>query len=291
MTDSERHTHFGESGLTHEDFEEFIVKPECADDVQTTIIAAVMKLGFEPDITQSALFRKYYRMVSDGPGKTWTPARRAAFALQTMNRMGVIEWPKSAGGPKDEPAHEVRPPAPAPQEDGAKVLFGYRRLSPSEIKDNLTVAAAVLGVVLLAAGGVVLGVVLGSPGTAAGTGGIAVAAFCAVAARLGRRWHTRFTRRYNIARLLVCLALLFSGAAWLAAKDTWSALSSSLGAEIPICTFGLSLFGLMTLMAVGAHIKLCRTDDPRTAKTLGWIEALSVVFAIGSFLFIAINKP
>lgn len=303
MVDSENYTYFGESGLQEEDFEEFIEKAKLADDDQEIINTSVIDLGFDTDITQSALFRKYYQMVSQGPGKDWNPERRVAFALQTMNRMGVIEWPdrpaarrseessSSALNEKNAPEHEIQTPSHAQQETYTKEIFGYQRLTSSEIKDNLVVASAVLGVVLLAAIGITAGVAFGSPATGAGIGGIAVAAFCAVAARLGRLWHSRFTRRYRIVRLLVCLVLLFSGTAWFTAKDAWSTLSRISGIEMSIRSFGLCLFGLMMIMAVGAHIKLCHTDDPRTAKTLGWIEALSMVFAIGSFLFIAINKP
>ncbi len=303
MINSESQTYFGESGLQKEDFDEFIVKPESKDDNQKQISTSVVNLGFEPEITQSALFRKYYQMVSEGPGRDWNPERRVAFTLQTMNRMGVIEWPDRPATPgtdgsasnalkeKTVPAHEIQPPTHAQQEAYTKDVFGYQRLTKAEIKDNLIVASAVLGVVLLAAIGIAAGVAFGSPATGAGIGGIAVAAFCAVAARLGRLWHTRFTRRYRIVRLLICLALLFSGTAWFAAKNTWSIISSISGIGIPLRPFGLCLFGLLMVMAVAAHIKLCHTDDPRTARTLGWIEALSVVFAIGSFLFIAINQP
>ena len=47
----------------------------------------------------------------------------------------------------------------------------------------------------------------------------------------------------------------------------------------------------MAVIGVASHIKLCRSYDPRTAKSLGWLEALAAVFAIGALLFVAINKP
>ena len=39
------------------------------------------------------LFREYISKVAEGPGTDWEPYRQACFALQTMNRCGVIDWP------------------------------------------------------------------------------------------------------------------------------------------------------------------------------------------------------
>ena len=308
MEDKERQESFGESGLRKEDIEDFIVYPD--SDTEQEIVGSVVGHGFKAELSRDALFREYYRMVSEGPGRCWTPAHRASFALQTMHRMGVIEWPekslygraerakrsRSSEGPehteKSESSENFAPPRrEPPAQDCTKELFGYRPLSRDEIKDNLIVVAGVAGIVLLAAVGVTVDVATGSVATDAGIGGASVAVFCAAASRLASHWHTRFTRKYRLVRLLVCLTLLFSGTAWLAAKETWKVLCTLAGTEISIPSFGLSLFGLMAVIGVASHIKLCRIYDPRTAKTLGWLEALAAVFAIGALLFVAINKP
>lgn len=295
MEDKERQESFGESGLRKEDIEDFIVDPD--SDTEQEIVRSVEGHGFNAELSRDALFREYYRMVSEGPGKYWTPAHRASFALQTMHRMGVIEWPpnslygraeKAARSAHSESSEHSKTP---PAQDCTKELFGYRPLSRDEIKDNLIVVAGVAGIVLLAAVGVAVGVSTGSVATGAAIGGASVAVFCAAASRLASHWHTRFTRKYRLVRLLVCLTLLFSGTAWLAAKETWKVLCSMTGTEISIPAFGLSLFGLMAVIGVASHIKLCRSYDPRTAKSLGWLESLAAVFAIGALLFVAINKP
>ncbi len=300
MEDKDRQESFGESGLRKEDVEDFIVNSARDTDAERDIVAAVEGHGFNAELSRDALFREYYRMVAEGPGKYWTPAHRASFTLQTMHRMGVIEWPpnslygraekaaRSAHSAHSESSEHSKTP---PAQDCTKELFGYRPLSRDEIKDNLIVVAGVGGIVLLAAVGVAVGVATGSVATGAGIGGASVAVFCAAASRLASHWHTRFTRKYRLARLLGCLTLLFSGTAWLAAKETWKLLCSMTGTEISIPAFGLSLFGLMAVIGVASHIKLCRSYDPRTAKSLGWLEALAAVFAIGALLFVAINKP
>lgn len=295
MEDKDRQESFGESGLRKEDIEDFIVDSD--SDTEQEIVRSVVGHGFNAELSRDALFREYYRMVAEGPGKDWSPERRADFALQTMHRMGVIEWPaKRPFGSSEKAEHSEHsensessktPPA----QDFTKELFGYRPLSRDEIKDNLIVVAGVGGIVLLAAVGVAVGVATGSVATGAGIGGASVAVFCAAASRLASHWHTRFTRKYRLVRLLVCLTLLFSGTAWLAAKETWKLLCSMTGTEISIPAFGLSLFGLMAVIGVASHIKLCRSYDPRTAKSLGWLEALAAVLAIGALLFVAINKP
>ncbi len=308
MKEKEMRECFGESGLQQEDLEDFIVNPGAhADaDAEQEIVTTVERQGYNPELSRDALFRKYYLMVSEGPGKDWSPSRRTAFALQTMNRVGVIDWPSKISSassseiskrPEDSESLEsvaydapLRVEAPAEQ-DYTKELFGYRRLSRDEIKDNLIVVAGVAGLVLIAAAGVGVGVATGSPAVGAGIGATSVAAFCAVASRLASRWHTRFTRKYLLVRLLVCLTQLFSGTAWLSAKETWKAICSMTGEVIPAAPFGLCLFGLMTFTALASHIKLCRTDNPRTAKSLGWLEAQATVFALGALLFIAVNKP
>lgn len=311
MKEKEMQECFGESGLQQEDLEDFIVNPGAhADaDAEQEIVTTVERQGYNPELSRDALFRKYYLMVAEGPGKDWNPSRRTAFALQTMNRMGVIDWQSKISSadsseiskrPEDSESPESlesvasdaprRMSAPAEQ-DYTKELFGYRRLSRDEIKDNLTVVAGVTGLVLIAAAGVGVGVATGSPAVGAGIGATSVAVFCAVASRLASRWHTRFTRKYQLVRLLVCLTQLFSGTAWLSAKETWKAICSMTGEVIPVAPFGLCLFSLMTLTALASHIKLCRTDNPRTAKSLGWLEAQATVFALGALLFIAINKP
>lgn len=312
MKDKEEHKHYGESGLSPDFFDDY--EAECTEEKvswqnRQEIVRALTDAGFESTMEKNPLFREYLSKVAEGPGTGWEPYRQARFALQTMNRCGVIDWPKNdravpAETPKTAKTdHESEKKEPAPatmvrQRRRSNIGFeifkdyfrDYHRLTLMEIKDNLIVVAGIFGVVLLAAASVAIGVALDKPAVGAGGGAISITAFIAVATRLAGKYHHRFGMPYRITRLVVCLALLFSKAAWAASRELWEWICSASGTYISPAGFGVSLSAILLMMAVWTHAALCRTDDPDRAGYLGWIEALAVTFAIGALMFVAINK-
>lgn len=304
------HNHlYGESGLDAESLEpdySGATASEASDD-SAEIGCALEEAGFDPVMQHNDLFLEYYRRVATGPGVDWDAYRRARFTLQTMNRAGCIEWPvktpdtalsKPDGHPEKTAAaiNELldrelskprfsRPYAGA--SEPAELFDDYRVLSKSEIRDNLIVALSVAGLVAVTGVGVYFAVRYREPAIGATAGGGAIAVGVAVASRLARMWHSRFSKPYSWARILGCLALLFTKTAWNAASSAYSQFAALFGDIVSGRIFGLCLCLALTAMAVITHVKLNRTYTPSAGKTLGWIEALCLTFAIGAFLFSA----
>lgn len=309
------HRLYGESGLSPDCFDEDASPDDDfhkETDTRLEIIRAVMDAGFEPGMADDRLFKEYFDKVAKGPGSGWEPYRQARFALQTMGRCGVIDWPVKKGednrGRREtsdisKPAAERESAPRATTEESELPPHGnltfelikdyfrdYHQLSVDEIKDNLIVVGGILGVVLLAAASVALGVALSSPAVGAGGGAISVATFVAVTARLAGRYHHRFGLPYRMLRLLICLALLFTKAAWVASRELWMLVYDTTHIAFPIPAFGLTVAIILLLSSVWTHITLCRTSMPSKALFLGWLEALEVTFALGALMFGAVYK-
>lgn len=312
-------SHYGESGLSADCFDEDYSpdNDSCmAADTRMEIIRAILDAGFEPGMVDDRQFREYFDRVAKGPGSGWDPYRQARFALQTMNRCGVIDRPQRNGkdNRKDNRKEEAHPDisGPAAGEKQShrsesevrerpphgnltlellKDYFSdYHRLSADEIKDNLIVVGGILAIVALAAVSVAVGVALSSPAVGAGGGAISVAAFVAVASRLAGRYHHRFGLPYRILRLVICLALLFTRASWVATRELWMLVYETTRLAFPIPAFGVTVAVILLLSSVWTHITLCRTSLPSKALFLGWLEALEVTFALGALMFGAVYK-
>lgn len=309
----------GASGLTDEDLEFFMDSraelreiPASAvlvnesghavisDGNDIAIAQALMECGQNPDMLQNPIFIKYYNQVAEGPGREWPIERRVGFVIQTMNRMGALEigtesqhisgnLPNRQRPDISEPTQANCNPREPKQEDLA--IFGYHHLDKQEIIDNLIIVGGVLVITILAVSVTYLCIILNVPKASAGIGTISLAAIIASVVRLARKWHQRFTFKYRMVRLIVCMALLFSTAAWHVAKSAWQFACYLTNSNISIPKFGVSMFGLLSVISLLSRIKLCRVYDPRHARFLGWIEALALTFAIGAFLFCAIHKP
>lgn len=304
------HNHlYGESGLPagslDPDYEE--ETPTVSSDDNIEIGRALEESGFMPEMQRNDLFKEYYMKVATGPGINWDAYRRARFTLQIMNKAGCIEWPvkpppSATGLPDKHPektATEInrlldrelsRPqfsrPFTAPTES-SELFEDYKVLTKSEIRDNLIVILSVLGIVILTGIGVFFAVRYRQPAIGATAGGGALAVGMAVASRLGRRWHNRFSKTYIWTRLSVCLTIIFTKGAWNAASSAYSQFIELFGNITSARIFGLTLCLLLSLMTILTHLKLNRTYNPSSGKTLGWVEALCLTFAVGAFLFSA----
>lgn len=308
-TDSDHTPLYGESGLPAGSLESCYVEntPPAMTDDNTEIGRALEESGFLPEMQHNDLFKEYYRKVTTGPGIDWKPYRRARFTLQAMNRQGCIEWPvqppaTAIATPDSNPEKSVaamnelldrelsRPRFSRPIIDSSQspeLFADYKVLSKSEIKDNLIVMLAVIGLVIVTGIGVYFAILYSRPAIGAAAGGGAVAVGIAVATRMGRLWHNRFTKTYLLVRMLVCAAILFSKVAWNAASSAYSQFIDLFGEILSGRIFGLVLCLILTVMTIITNLKLNRTYSPSAGKTLGWVEALCLTFAVGAFLFSA----
>ncbi|MGN0228853.1 MAG: hypothetical protein ACI4BH_03490 [Muribaculaceae bacterium] len=303
---------YGESGLTDDDLERVVdCRSECQTsampdaprqdsneaklpDDPTKVAQALADCGLDAALIWDKIFIDIYNQVVQGPGREWAPYRRARFTLETMNRMGALGVVMPA---KSHPAAPViaekKRDTPLPKNTPAEdiAIFGYHHLDRSEIMDNLAIVGGVLGITLLAAVAVYLCITFGSTAALTSTGTVSLAVIIAAVVRIAGRWHQRFPLRYRMTRLVVCLVLLLSTSAWWAAKGMWALACTLSGITIAIPTFGVSLFGVLAAISIGAHMKLYHTYNPSKAYILGWVEALALTFALGAFLLCAINKP
>ncbi len=302
----------GASGLTDDDLEFYldsqdrmkvnsphvvpVREPEASISDDDPIIAkALTSCGQSPDLRHDWQFVVCYNQVAQGPGLHWAPERRVRFTLQTMNRMGALEAEQERRSPVRSVSDilplrqsQTRPEVSATSDIA---VFGYHHLDRHEIIDNLIIVGGIVGITLLAAGATFLCLVLDIPKASAPAGAISLAAVIAAVARFASKWHQRFSFRYRMVRLAVCMALLFSTAAWHVAHGAWHLICLVAKTTIDIPEFGMWMFGVLAALSLLSHLMLCRTYRPDHGRILGWIEALAFTFAIGAFLFCAIHKP
>lgn len=309
----------GASGLTDEDLEFFLSSREEAGDIpdhaasqnepvsavtcvedEAAIARAISDCGQNSDMLHNPVFIQCYNQIAQGPGLDWPIERRVRFAIQTMNRMGALEInPESQHATPSHPdrqlpnipEHPLSNGVPRESEQDDLAIFGYHHLDRHEIIGNLIIVGGVLGMTILAALATYLCITFNLPKVSAGVGTISLAAVIASVVRLAQKWHHRFTFRYRMIRLVACMTLIFSTAAWHVAKGAWQLICYIADTDISIITFGMSMFGLLSIISLLSHLKLCHTYDPRRARILGWVEALALTFAIGAFLFCVIHKP
>lgn len=110
-----------------------------------------------------------------------------------------------------------------------------------------------------------------------------IAAFVAVQ-RIATKYHSRFSSRFNLARLAVCVALLFSSAAYFVIKGLYLALCSVLG-SIATTPFALAMMGLFLVLKVVCVVLIDKTTDSRRGIIIGWLQSLAVTMLLASFVF------
>lgn len=115
-----------------------------------------------------------------------------------------------------------------------------------------------------------------------------IAAFVAVQ-RIATKYHSRFSSRFNLARLAVCVALLFSSAAYFVIKGIYLALCSVLG-SIATTPFALVMMGLFLVLKVVCVVLIDKTTDSRRGIIIGWLQSLAVTMLLASFVFGAMQQ-
>ena len=169
----------------------------------------------------------------------------------------------------------------------------FRQITPDERRANLIVLLACV---------LTVGLILGAAAVAYfGFGAANVAKDIAVGAgtvatlqlvRVARQWHRRFAVRFNLCRLAVCLALLFSSAAYHGARGIVKGiclLASNDHLYAPSAISGMALCTLAALALKYAVNRLPAAHFHR-APWLGWGIGLLLTLAAGFFLSMAIQK-
>lgn len=169
----------------------------------------------------------------------------------------------------------------------------FRQITPDERRANLIILLACV---------LTVGLILGAAAVAYfGFGAANVAKDIAVGAgtvatlqlvRVARCWHRRFAVRFNLCRLALCLALLFSSAAYHGARGIVKGiclLASNDHLYAPSAISGMALCTLAALVLKCVVNRLPSAHFHR-APWLGWSISLLLTLAAGFFLSMAIQK-
>ena len=110
--------------------------------------------------------------------------------------------------------------------------------------------------------------------------------------RVARRWHRRFAVRFNLCRLALCLALLFSSAAYHGARGIVKGICLLAADDSLYAPTAISGMALCTLAALVLKCVVNRLPSAHfhRAPWLGWGISLLLTLAAGFFLSMAIQK-
>lgn len=196
---------------------------------------------------------------------------------------------------KVECSPQSRPPQSRPPQDTAANRRAplFRQITPDERRANLIVLlACVLTVALILGAAAVAYFGFGAANVAkdiaVGAGTVATLQLV----RVARQWHRRFAVRFNLCRLAVCLALLFSSAAYHGARGIVRGiclLAADDSLYAPTAISGMALCTLAALVLKYVVNRLPAAHFHR-APWLGWGISLLLTLAAGFFLSMAIQK-
>ena len=212
------------------------------------------------------------------PANSSTPApRTAAPAVPVMEVK--VERPSQS------------PPRPNAAANRRAPLF--RQITPDERRANLIILLACVLTVgsILAASAVAyfgFGAANVAKDIAVGAGTVATLQLV----RVARRWHRRFAVRFNLCRLAVCLALLFSSAAYHGARGIVKGICLLASNDHLYAPSAISGMALCTLAALVLKCVVNRLPSAHfyRAPWLGWGIGLLLTLGAGFFLSMAIQK-
>lgn len=168
----------------------------------------------------------------------------------------------------------------------------FRQITPDERRANLIVLlACVLTVGFILAAAVAyfgFGAANVAKDIAVGAGTVAMLQLV----RVARQWHRRFAVRFNLCRLAVCLALLFSSAAYHGARGIVKGICLLAADDSLYAPTAISGMVLCTLAALTMKYAVNRLPSAHfhRAPWLGWGISLLLTLAAGFFLSMAIQK-
>lgn len=200
----------------------------------------------------------------------------------------------SSAVPVMEVKVECSPQSRPPQDTAANRRAPlFRQITPDERRANLIVLLACV---------LTVGLILGAAAVAYfGFGAANVARDIAVGAgtvamlqlvRVARQWHRRFAVRFNLCRLALCLALLFSSAAYHGARGIVKGICLLASNDQLYAPSAISGMALCTLAALALKCVVNRLPSAHfhRAPWLGWGIGLLLTLAAGFFLSMAIQK-
>lgn len=169
----------------------------------------------------------------------------------------------------------------------------FRQITPDERRANLIILLACVLTVgsILAASAVAyfgFGAANVAKDIAVGAGTVATLQLV----RVARRWHRRFAVRFNLCRLALCLALLFSSAAYHGARGIVKGICLLASNDHLYAPSAISGMALCTLAALALKCVVNRLPSAHfhRAPWLGWGIGLLLTLAAGFFLSMAIQK-
>lgn len=169
----------------------------------------------------------------------------------------------------------------------------FRQITPDERRANLIVLLAcvlTVGFILAAAAVAYFGFGAANVAKDIAVGAGTVAMLQLV--RVARQWHRRFAVRFNLCRLALCLALLFSSAAYHGARGIVKGICLLAADDSLYAPTAISGMVLCTLAALALKCVVNRLPVAHfhRAPWLGWGISLLLTLAAGFFLSMAIQK-
>lgn len=169
----------------------------------------------------------------------------------------------------------------------------FRQITPDERRANLIILLAcvlTVGTVLAASAVAYFGFGAANVAKDIAVGAGTVATLQLV--RVARRWHRRFAVRFNLCRLALCLALLFSSAAYHGARGIVRGICLLASNDHLYAPSAISGMALCTLAALALKCTVNRLPSAHfhRAPWLGWGISLLLTLAAGFFLSMAIQK-
>ena len=169
----------------------------------------------------------------------------------------------------------------------------FRQITPDERRANLIILLAcvlTVGSILAASAVAYFGFDAANVAKDIAVGAGTVATLQLV--RVARQWHRRFAVRFNLCRLAVCLALLFSSAAYHGARGIVKGICLLAADDSLYAPSAISGMALCTLAALVLKCVVNRLPSAHfhRAPWLGWGISLLLTLAAGFFLSMAIQK-
>lgn len=171
-----------------------------------------------------------------------------------------------------------------------EVTGSFVRLTPQQLRANARVVARWCGFVLLVVVGVVAAVATGITWIAAGAALLAFMAWRLDCRYRKSTYTPRFGVRYNLARAIVGLFLIYHGSSWKSLIGVYHRITESGQFGCSTAAFGWTVIAavLPVLVAANCYLTFGKAVSREMADFLGVIEMVAVVLVAGAMMFLLI---